>query len=302
VRAGAPALALAIVTAAAAAVFEARPFLEIFHVWVFAAAATLAALVLLIQGIAGLKPRRGPEGFAAVGALGGALLAGSMVIAAFLVGPPHVVPGVPGQLFPVGPGAVINYPEVAALDLADGTAPTGVEISSGAGQTRVAAGDMVRLGAYVFTARLGPIAYVSARSPKGAPVTITQPNGATFVSPFLLFPIARGAQRADMFAAPALHRTIQVVYYDGLPERGITAPFVLLQVAEENGGVVSQGVTVSGKPFHAKGVTLTFALGTYPVVSVGSAPAAAPFYAGLLILAIGLAGYSVLSLRGAVNR
>ncbi|HXM17671.1 MAG TPA: hypothetical protein VN934_02555 [Candidatus Tumulicola sp.] len=296
-RAGAPALALAIVTAAGAAVFEVRPFLAVFHTWVFAVLALLVGLLLLAQGIASVRARTRAEGFAALGALGGALLAGSMVVAAFLVGPPHVVQGVPGQFYPVGPGAAISYPEVSAQRLAANDAPSEVAVSAGAGRARLGPDQEVRLGAYVFTARLTPIAYVAARSAKGLPMTVTQPNGATFVSPYLLFPLQRGAQHIDAFAVPALHRTVQVVYYSGLPERGITTPFVLLQVAEENGGVVSQGVTISGKPYRARGVTLTFALGKYPVVSVASAPAPIPFFAGLLMLGAGLVGYFSVGLR-----
>ena len=87
-RAGATTLAIAIVTAAAAAVFELRPFEPFFHSWGFAVVAALAGLLLLAQGIAGLRTLDASEGFAALGALGGALVCASMVVAAFAVGRP----------------------------------------------------------------------------------------------------------------------------------------------------------------------------------------------------------------------
>src|SRR6516164_4883922 len=99
-RAGATTLAIAIVAAAAAAVFELRPFEPFFHSWGFAVVAALAGLLLLAQGIAGLRTRDASESFAALGALGGALVCASMVVAAFAVGRPHLLAGAPGQTTP----------------------------------------------------------------------------------------------------------------------------------------------------------------------------------------------------------
>jgi hypothetical protein len=294
---GVPALALAIVAAAAAALFELRPFLSAFHTWVFTVAAALAALIMIAAGLSSARSAEPETRFAALGSLGGALLAGSIAVAAFLVGPPHIVFGVPGQMQRVGPSGTISYPELSERDLAAGASRDSVTVSGGGRSTQLEAGSVTRLGWYVFAARSGPIAYVRAQAPNGSPATITQPTGASFVSPYLLFPQPRGEQVADAFAVPALHRTVRAVYYSGLPERGITTPFVLLEVSEENGAALARGVIVSGKPFAAPGVKLAFELGAYPIVSVASAPDVLPFIAGLAMLAIALIGFAITSLK-----
>src|SRR5215467_14318989 len=116
-RAGAVSLCLSMLAAAAA--FQLRAFEPAFHTWIFALACALAGVLLLAQGIAGMRPRSASERFAALGAFGGALACAAMVSAAFAVGPPHELPGSPGQITPVRSGAsvLVQFPPVSEQQL-----------------------------------------------------------------------------------------------------------------------------------------------------------------------------------------
>lgn len=296
-RAGAASLSIAMLAVAAAAVFQMRPFEPAFHQWIFAVAAALAGVLLLAQGIAGVRPRSTSERFAAVGALGGALVCAAMVSASFAVGPPHALPGSPGQITPVRPGAsvLVRFPSIDERQLRDGSSPDDVSVLAGGALEDLPAGATIKAGQYVLQAGIGPIAFVRATTPQGKPVTITQPEGATFVSPYLLFPGRSGDQRLDLLAVPPLHRTVNVTYYPSYHDEArhidIPAPFVLVQVAEENGAPLFRGATISGRPLLGGGLRLTFLLGQYPNVVISSAPATLPFWLGLLMVAAGLIGY-----------
>lgn len=296
-RAGAASLSIAMLAVAAAAVFQIRPFEPAFHEWAFAVAVALAGAFLLVQGIVGLRPRTASERFAAIGALGGTLVCAAMISASFAVGPPHELPGSPGQVTPVRPGASVlaRFPLISEQQLRDGGAPDDVLVLAGGALVALPVGATIKVGQYVLHAGIGPIAFVRATTPQGNPVTITQPEGATFVSPYLLFPGRSGDQRLDLLAVPPLHRTVNVTYYSSYHDEArhidIATPFVLVQVAEENGAPLFRGATISGKPLQGGGLRLTFLLGQYPNVVVSSAPATLPFWLGFLMVAAGLSGY-----------
>jgi hypothetical protein len=302
-RAGTPTLVAAIVCAAVATLFVLRPFEQALHGWQFAVGAALVGAALLVQGVAGLRPRGDEERFAALGALGGALLCAAMVTASFAVGPPHEIAGAPGQTTSVMPGATVfvDYPAAADAMFAPGAALVAVAVVTGSKRNELNDGEQMKVGQYVLRAEAGPMAQVRATSPSGRRVTVTQPQGAAFASPYLLFPARNGAQRLDFFAVPPLHRTVNVVYYDSYRDDSrhisIPSPFVIVQVAEENGGELFRSATVSGKTIRGGGVNLTFLIGRYPIVTLGSAPATLPYIAGLMMLVAGLAGYMYSVLR-----
>ena len=295
-RAGAITLALAIVTTATTAVFEARPFEQPFHGWGFAVATALVGVFLLVQGLAGLRTPEAAERFASLGALGGALVCASAVSAAFAVGHPHLIAGAPGQATPVGSGStpIVAFPPV--LELKDAVAaPDSVSVVAGGRASLLRAGQTTRRGQYVLRVVQGPIARVVATTLAGKRVTITQPQGSAFASPYLLFPAQIGDQRLDYFAVPPLHRTVDVTYFPRYRDesRGIDieTPFVLVQVSEQNGAPLFRGPAVSRKPIHGGGLALTFYLGRYPSVEVTSSPAIFPAALGALMLLAGLSGY-----------
>jgi hypothetical protein len=296
-RAGVASLVLAMIAAAAAAVFQLRPFDPAFHQWIFAVAAALAGLVLLTQGIAGLRPLTAPERFAAIGALGGALICATMISASFAVGPPHALSGAPGQVTAVRPGAsvLVQFPAMTQAQLRDGAVPDSVSVRSGGARKELSPGATIKIGQYVLRSDLGPIALVHVTTASGKPVTMTQPAGATFLSPYLLFPVRSGDQRVDLLAVPPVHRTVNVTYYPSYHDQArgldIPTPFVLVQISEDNGAPLFRGATISGRPLQGGGLRLTFLLGQYPNVVLASAPATLPDVLGALMLAAGFFGY-----------
>ncbi len=286
-----PALGLATIAALIAAAEMVSPFQPLLHVWWFALAVALCGAALLWYAAAALLGRR--AGPAALAALGGAVLAACVASAAFVQGQPQRVPAAPGQVYrpPHGGSTRLAFPDVPAATLA-GTQPWPgrVTVSDAFGTRDAAAGEVVRSGEFVFKVDTGPVAHVDASDPKGRPVTITQPDGAAFLSQYLTFTGLDGDKPEDYFALPALHRTVQVDFWPGLPSRGIDVPFVVLRIAEENGGALYEGVAVSGRPLRKAGVGLTFVLGTYPVVTASSAPPLVPFWAATAMVAAGLVG------------
>ena len=289
-----PALIVAAGTAIVAAAEVAAPFDALLHAWEFALAISLCGAGLLWYGCALLFAAQSRRRSPALASLGGALLAALVASSAFLVGQPERVPAAPGQAYrpPHGGATVIRFPDVPETAITGGSStwPDTVTVEDAFGSHPASAGDVLRSGGFVLRIDDGPIAYVDARSPAGRPVTITQPDGAAFLSPFLTFSGMDGAQPEDYFALPALHRTVQVDYWAGLPAKGIDVPFLVLRIAEENGGGLFEGVAVSGRPLRKAGVGLTFRLGTYPVVTASSAPPLVPFWAGIAMVAAGIAG------------
>jgi hypothetical protein len=283
-------VAVAAIVAAVAAYEYLVPFDATPHVWWVALAVSVVGVYLLVVALAGVAGRTGYPRPVALTALGGALLAAGIAFAAFLMGQPHRLPGAPGQTYrlPHGGGVAIEFPAVLHTSGTAVSWPAFVTIDGAPAPSRTQAGDTVRAGGFVFAVSSGPIARVEASTPAGAVVTITQPDGPAFLSPFLTFGGMDGTQPEDYFAVPALHRTVQADYWAGLPSRGIDVPFLELRIAEENGGALFEGVAVSGRPVRKAGVVLAFTLGTYPVVTAASAPPLVPLSAGLTMVAAGL--------------
>jgi hypothetical protein len=286
-------VALATVVAVAAVFEVVAPFNATLHAWWFALAASVAGVYLLFVALLGVAGRTGYPRPVALAAFGGALLAAGIAFAAFLMGEPHRLPGAPGQTYrlPHGGGVAIEYPDVPSSPERAAGWPDYVTIDRAPAPSRAQAGDTVRTGGFVFAVSSGPIAHVEARTPAGSVVTVTQPDGPAFLSPFLTFGGVDGTQPEDYFAVPALHRTVQADYWAGLPSRGIDVPFLELRIAEENGGALYEGVAVTGRPLRKAGVVLTFTLGTYPVVTAASAPPLLPLLAGLTMVAAGLTAF-----------
>ncbi len=276
---------------------QTHPFLLWTHTWQFAVGAILGAALLAVRAFVVRFGERG-EAYVRLGAVGGAAMAANLAYAAYVVGQPQRIQATPGQMFrpPHSVGTVLRFPPVNARDLLAGHSPDTVSIVA-QNVITLPEGHTVRSGPYVFHALSGPLAFVSAASTAGEPVTITQPGGAAFLSPYLTFAALEGGQPQDAFALPALHRTVRVAYYSGIPSRGIDIPFLVVAIAEENGGLLYHGVALSGKPLVKSGVRLTFLLGTYPVVMLSSAPPIVPFVIGAGLVGIGLLGYVLTTLR-----
>lgn len=291
-KAGPVAVAASTVLASIATVCVLNPFTILTHTWWFALIVSVLGAYSLVSafGKVGSRP-------AALAALGGVLLAACVAYAAFAVGRPQRIPAAPGQVYrePHSLAVAVKFPSVP--DVPTGSRqvvqwPDTVEVGDGSGTRLLRTGDMARVGVFVFRVTLGPIAFVDARSPRGGPVTVTQPDGPAFLSPFLTFPALDGERPTDFFAAPALHRNVQIDYWPGLPSHGVNVPFLVLRISEENGGTLFDGVAVSGRPLRRAGIDLTFRLGTYPVVMESSAPPLIPYWAGIAMIAAGWIGFA----------
>lgn len=289
------ALAVSATIALVAAVETAAPFTPVLHAWWIALVVTLGGTYVLVVAFAAL--RKGEHRAAGVACLGGALLAASFAYASFLGGAPERVPAAPGQTYRPAhaAGVSLGFPAVAPPAKAGIFWPTAVDVSGPFGSQTAVPGQTVRTGAFVFKVDMGPIALVDARSSDGEPVTTTQPNGADFLSPYLTFGGVDGDKPEDYFAVPAVHRTVQVDYWSGLPSRGIDVPFLVLRIAEENGGTLFEGVAVSGRQLKRAGLILTFTLGEYPVVTASSAPPLLVFWAALALVAAGTIAHLIRS-------
>ncbi|MFI5389118.1 MAG: hypothetical protein ACHQY2_05300 [Candidatus Eremiobacterales bacterium] len=291
------ALVVAAAIALVAAVEVAAPFAPVLHQWWFALVVTLGGTYVLVASATALRT---PDARASgVACHGGPIVAGALAVAAFVGGQPERVPGAPGQTYRPAhsTGDAIAFPAVELPTKAGILWPGTVEVLGPFGSQPASPGQIVRAGAFVFKVDSGPIALVDARSANGEPVTVTQPNGADFLSRYLTFAGVDGDKPEDYFAVPAVHRTVQVDYWAGLPSRGINVPFLVMRIAEENGGTLFEGVAVSGRALKRAGLILTFTLGEYPTVTASSAPPLLVFWAGVAMVAAGIAVQGARTMR-----
>lgn len=292
------ALFIAAAVALIAAVEVAAPFAPILHEWWLALIVTLGGTYVLLAGVTAL--RTGEARAAGVACLGGALLAGAFAFASFLGGQPARIPAAPGQTYQPAhsAGVALVFPPVEGPTKAGVLWPGTIVVRGPFGSQSAAPGQIVRAGAFVLKVESGPIALVDARSANGQPVTVTQPHGADFLSPYLTFTGLDGDRPEDYFAVPAVHRTVQVDYWSGLPSRGIYVPFLVMRIAEENGGTLFEGVAVSGRQLKRAGLVLTFTLGQYPIVTASSAPPLLVFWAGVAMVVAGTVMQGLRMTRG----
>jgi len=299
-RPGAAALSAAIIVAGFAGAVELRPFVALLHGYLVDSLVGLAVAFLAFSVCSGALALDARERFAALGALGGTLAGAALLYADITIGPPVRIPAAPGQAFsePRVPAVAVLFPALPGADRPISNWPQDVSLRYGGATKTLAPGVTVRANVIAFTVVSWPIARARARDPEGRTVTTTQPNGAAFLSPYLTFPdLDTDGREVDYFSVPPLHRDIGVKYFPGLPERGIDVPFLALEIREENGAKLYDGVAVGGRPIAKAGVILDFALGTYPcVIMTGVAPLWIFALSSVLVLA-GVAGYGVATWR-----
>jgi hypothetical protein len=298
VRVELPTIALVAVIVAIATYALLHPFDLTVHRWEAALVVALCALALAWFAVRGLRGSR-QQRWIAIAGLGALVIAVAFLGAELLVGPPQRVAGAPGQTYqpPGSARLAVIFPPLMRGDLASGRSSAVVNVRTGEKMQQLATGAQLRSHSYVLRADSWPAAYVSAWSSKHLSQTVTQPSAVTFVSPVLQFPtLDTDGMLTDTFAVPALHREVHVRYYPGLPSRGIDVPFLQLQIDEENGGALFDGVAVSGRPVRRAGIELVFDLGTYPVVSIAGAPDVFVYRMGIAFIIAGAFGWFVASL------
>jgi len=297
-RADAITFGLALAVLALATFALAHPYEPAIHRWEAALTVALAAIFLLIVSLRGVfaSPR---QRFAALAGLGGVVIAVAFLAGELFVGPPQRILSAPGQTYRPSNSAnvAIIFPPLAPGELEHGTSHSTVDVVTGNRVVALGVGQQVRVHSYVLRADNWPAAYVQAWSAKHAAQTVTQPAAVAFVSPVLQFPVAdKDGLLTDSFAVPALHRSVQLKYYPGLPSRGIDIPFLQLEIDEENGGSLFGGVAVSGRTLRQAGMELRFDLGTYPVVSIAGAPDRLVYSVGAGLIIVGIFGYALFTI------
>ncbi len=291
---------VAIVVVAAVAAEVAFPGRDLYHSGWYNVA--LAALLVVV--VAGARQQfraastvQARWGIVAIAA--GVLITGLAGVANGLLAPDNrTVIGAPGQQVHVDElGGLLVFPLIGGD--APGTAPVTLER---AGRSPLAIGVRSRdTGNFVLHATPRDVVSVEARDLRGNRLTITQPSGATFLSPVLLMEqrqtIAEMNLPYDSFSVPALKRIVKAVMFTPAQAAllrhdaaigGDAA--VLFAVDDENDRPLPHAIALStgGKEVRAGGLALRGTVATYPAVEIIAVPALVAVVLGALLVLGGL--------------
>ncbi len=140
-------------------------------------------------------------------------------------------------------------------------------------------------GSFILRGVPRDVAYVEARDPSGGPLTVTQPQGAAFLSPVLLMQHRQNIAGLDLpfdsFNVPAARRVVKAVLFtpaeaamllQGRSRPGQAA--VLFAVDDESGRLQRNGIALSagGGSVRAGGLALRATVESYPSVEIVSSP------------------------------
>ena len=144
--------------------------------------------------------------------------------------------------------------------------------------------------------------WVSAGDRAGNALTITQPSGATFLSPVLSMQqtttIAGMRVQYDSFAVPAMRKTVKAVYFgpDQAARLGPQAPppgepAILFAVADRADRPVAHGIGIvaNGAQRVIGGLRLGARAAEFPAIVVASAPYLPALFLGAILLLAGAA-------------
>jgi hypothetical protein len=302
---GNTALALAAAAVGIALVFaqDVAPAWTGYHTWQYSAALAIAAVAVGGYALGARKGEDGEIGLRLTFAMTGALVIIAAGIASGLLGPDtETVQRAPGTVAPLPDvGAAAFFPVAGPASIASGDTSVSLRRRN-ASSFDIAAGGRQFVGATVVESVPKPAAYVEARDPAGAHLTITQPTNPSFLSPVLLFPqevpLANAVLPADAFATPALHRQIKAFYFSksastAARNHGIAGREALLfAVDDDSGRLVPGGIgfATSGQAVELGGVRLRPTLGTYPALVISAVPYPPALWLGGVLFFAGL-GY-----------
>jgi hypothetical protein len=273
-----------------------------FHTWQYAAALAIAAVAAIGYALGARSGSDGEAGTRIAFAMLGAVVVIAAGIASGLLGPDtETVIRAPGTVAPlpdVGAAGFFPLADPAAIARGDARVEIrrrdGSSLDLGPGERR-----FVGTTALETTPQLA--AYVEARDPSGARLTITQPTNAAFLSPVLFFPeritVSGRTMPIDSFAIPALHRHAKAIYFSKaaaavLREHGIANHQAVLFVVDDDDGHLlpgSIGFVPSGGEATVGGIRFRVAVGTYPSLVISSVPAPLALWLGGAVFALGIA-------------
>ncbi|HVA36174.1 MAG TPA: hypothetical protein VNJ51_01030 [Candidatus Dormibacteraeota bacterium] len=278
----------ALAVAALAFAPDAFPGLLFYHTWQYALALVLGLTVTVVYTFRERRYRLATAGVMVVGlaALYSGLTGADTATLARGA----------GQVVHAGGGAVVRFPIADAQTVRSGTATLDV---IGRGPLRPSGRAYV--DSSVLVAEMRPAAYVDAADARGRHLTVTQPQGNTFLSPVLLFP-GRATLRGktypiDLFALPGVERQVQAFYFSpqdvaAVQRADLTAgqPALLVAITDDHHTLIRGGIAFlpQGVPTAVGDLRLTASIGRYPVLMVASAPWPPLLIGGALLAVLGV--------------
>jgi len=282
---------------------DVRPGLDLYHTWQYAAALTIAIVVLVSYA---WGARAGADGLAgariAIAIVGALAIAGGGLLAG-LIGPDTItVGGSPGSVTPVGDLQAAAFFSQADPQTIERGAATVALRRPGHDPLTVPATGRLFLGTSIVYVSARPAAYIVARDAQGNRLTVTQPTNTTFLSPVLLFPqnqpLRDKSYPLDTFATPGIHRIVRALYFSAADAQafnhlGVRQSALVLAVNDDAGKTIGLTIAPSGREVAIGNLHVTATLGTYPQLVIAAAPHPALLAIGLLVFFGGvLAAYT----------
>lgn len=155
-------------------------------------------------------------------------------------------------------------------------------------------------GSFVLHVSPHEVIAVEARDPRGNHLTVTQPNGAIFLSPVLLMQQRQNIAGMDLpfdtFNVPAAQRVVRAILFNPVQAAAVShgtsagSPAVLFAVDDEKEHPLRDGIalTIAGKTVRAGGLTLRADVLEYPSVEIIAAPNLLAVALGALLLVAGI--------------
>jgi hypothetical protein len=296
------ALAVAALAIALVLAQDVYPRTPLYHTWQYALALAIALVILLAYANGARRGADGAAGKRLLVAVAGAVVVGVAGMASGLLGPDTApVIGTPGTVTPIPAlGAAAFFAPADAAALARGSAGVTVR-RRGAPEIVLAPGSRRLTGESLLYLEPHPAAFVEAFGAHGDRLTVTQPAGASFLSPVLLF---REQQRIgefdvpfDTFAVPARHRVLRAIYFrpDQLQRfthagavADPTRPALILTASDDAGKQLGITLVSSGHTVELAGIRVRAAVGSYPALAVAAAPATWALVSGIILFVAGV--------------
>ena len=272
----------------------------LFHTWQYSLALAVLAWLLISAAARAVRgeDRLGGRWFAV--SMLGALVVVADGIASGLLGPDtEILARPPGTILPLPEiGAAAFFTSADAQGIANGDAPVVLRRRNHA-DIVVSPGSPKFLGGTILRTEPMPAAYIEATDETGNHLTVTQPTGAAFLSPVLLFReqqnIAGVVHPVDGFSLPGAKRSVKAVYFETkdvgqlhLPPSAQDKPALLYDVFDSGSDrSIGIGIAASGGFTDIGGVRLHSTLGRYPRLVVASAPQPIALIFGLALFVLG---------------
>lgn len=292
--------AAAMLVAISVAAEIALPGRTLYHAGWFNVAIAALTLVAFAMGRRAFRHARYSRARVAISGviLGTAVLGLAGVSSGLLAPDNQMVIGAPGSRVRVEALGLLVFPIVSTSIPND----VGVALERGSGSAMEIGERSRDAGNFIVRTIPRNVVYIDARDLHGNALTVTQPSGATFLSPVLLMEhrqtIAGMDLPFDSFNVPAAQRVVKAVMFDAnqsamLLHGGaqLGAPAVLFAVDDEHERPLAHSIALSaaGRPVLAGDLRLSGVIATYPGVEVVAAPNIFAVVLGALLVLVGIA-------------